>query len=604
MLSVSDRAIWEAYFSSRSDLKNCNVEFWNNNGVSLFDKTSIESYNIVSRNSFVCDQIPTDECELKVFYDTLSTYGKSYLTTNLGSNRLLVKYRVNGDVTTGTKVLVVKSFKISRDQKHATFNLASPLSNLSTRAVNFEFGNATVNSIPDTLTGWGSRGAKYNISRAELFPVRCLKEKKGIVYVDTNSQDTEFSLKTFSPTVNDGAFDGLNIIDDYDIDSDEPDKSEIDLYGAIAGETLDDVVIDFTFQPSEEVAVYSGFTDNLYLRGYSVKNIAGTEDYSNAFRIIIQNDRLVLTTSSSFTAGTQMRWTIKLATLSIKNPTDNSKAYIQSEGVPTLGNSDDSTLRYVRTYYGNNSIISFNCRIDPTLEPLDLISLPINGTNYRVALEEVSISFNGGFKGSIKARILDMISSIEFDPLPYYNFIVGIGNVWEFGGKVMGTFYDGTTRDVTNDVIFTGAPTYPPANHQQYYIQATYNQKGISKSLPYIAVYWKLYPPIVNNVYATENELAFDVTRNSLDEIQCPAVLCIKNSQGYVRELMSFEGISIFSIQSFNINEYDYPLIWSFIKQDVSNWVSSSLVHDVTCFFRVDSGNTTGEIVILEANNP
>ena len=68
---------------------------------------------------------------------------------------------------------------------------------------------------------------------------------------------------------------------------------------------------------------------------------------------------------------------------------------------------DQNEMNYaqakIRNYYSNKRMIEFECRIDPSIEPLDYITT--DGLNYWV--EEVDIDFNGGFTGRIKGRVND-----------------------------------------------------------------------------------------------------------------------------------------------------------------------------------------------------
>ena len=173
MLTVSNRTDWESVFESVDPLVNCNVKIYDKNDNLLLDKDHISSYSLLSRNSFVCDNIPTDECKIEILnWSSLSNTTKTYLTTHSNDYNyyLKVKYVVNGVETTGFKYLVVKKFKVHRLQRNATFELASPLSCLSERATNFLLGYYTTGYS----TNWGTKYAKYTLTRAELFPIRSL----------------------------------------------------------------------------------------------------------------------------------------------------------------------------------------------------------------------------------------------------------------------------------------------------------------------------------------------------------------------------------------------------------------------------------------------
>lgn len=596
------RTSWEGYFNSRNDLKNCNVKIYTTNDYLLLDKSNISEFNIVSRNSYVCDQIPTAECEVKVInFDSLSSTIKSYLLIlDDVDNYFKIKYTVNGVETSFVRV-VLKDYKISRKGDTASLTFGSPLSCLSKRAVNFYFG--TTRSNTGSPASSGSNGVKFGLSRAELFPIRCLQNRQGIYYdYGSGTQDSEFSTKSLSTTA-DGNFNGINVIDDFEIDSDNPDKSSIELYGAISGGNIEDIEVTFTVPPSGQPvgATYINNGEDFVVKGFTVKTSGGGV-YDNSFSVSIYNDKLYLGLLQSATRpaeGTELIWTIKRGTLSLKNPTDNSKTYIQSEGVPTLGSSDDSTLEYVRTYYGNNKIISFQCRIDPTLEPLDIVDIPIEGVNYRVALEEVSITFNGGFKGSIKGRILEMIVSMDFGVEPYKVFIDG--NAWQFGGTVVGEFLDGTIKDITSQVTYSGYPSTPPSTgSHSYTVKVTYTQKSITKEKTYHIGYEEINAPVVSNVSADANELTLTVARPTGDSNQNHAILYLKNSLGESIEVIDFYHISS---QSISISENDNPDIWDFIKDDVQNWLDNQLANDITCYFGVDSGNKTSDTVVLQANS-
>lgn len=599
MLSVANRTTWENIFNSTDDLYDCNVKIYDKDDNLLLDKVHIASFSIVSRNSFVCDQIPTDECQVKlVDYANISSSIKTYLTTHQNDRTyyLKLKYVVNGIETTGFKYLVVKSFKIQRLQKEAIFNLASPLSCLSERAVNFELGYFTTGKS----VAWGCRGAKYELTRAELFPVRCLQERKGIKYTfGSNTQDTEFEYKEMTISTNDGNYSGINIYDDYEINSDNPDKSSINIYGSGNGGNLDNVVVNFTAASgSAGLPDPVELTESRYVRGYTVQT-SGGGTWTSKYRVRIDNDRIRLVyypNESRPSDGTSMIWTLQLGTLSSRNPTDNSVAYVQNDGVPTMGSSDDLCLKYVRTYYGNTNIISFECRIDPTLEPLDLINLTVDDNNYRVALEEITVNFNGGFNGTVKGRIMEMVSSIAFGVQPPTDFICG--NVWEFGGTVIGTFYDGTTKDITSECTFRGAP-YNPSSYYFATIEVHYIQKGVDLSLTYHATYYEINAPQITINSMSSSGLNITVKRPSGDSVQNHATLYFKTSDGTIVEVSSYYHKST---ETFDFSSSSNPDIWNAIKNDVIDYLNSNLEHNFVCYFGVNSGNKTADTTILAAN--
>ena len=83
MLTVSNRTDWESVFESVDPLVNCNVKIYDKNDNLLLDKDHISSYSLLSRNSFVCDNIPTDECKIEILnWSSLSNTTKTYLTTH------------------------------------------------------------------------------------------------------------------------------------------------------------------------------------------------------------------------------------------------------------------------------------------------------------------------------------------------------------------------------------------------------------------------------------------------------------------------------------------------------------------------------------------
>ena len=609
MLSVANRTTWENIFNSTDDLYDCNVKIYDKDDNLLLDKVHIASFSIVSRNSFVCDQIPTDECQVKlVDYANIGSSIKTYLTTHQNDRTyyLKLKYVVNGIETTGFKYLVVKSFKIQRLQKEAIFNLASPLSCLSERAVNFLFGYFTTGKS----SAWGSRGAKYGITRAELFPVRSLQERKGIKYVfGENTQDTEYTMKDFIVSgvlANlDGNFSGINIYDDYEIDSDNPDKSAINIYGASSGGDTADIVVNFTAASgSAGLPDPIPLTDDMYVRGYTVQTTGGGSWYSH-YRVRIENDRIRLVYYPNETRpsdGTNMVWTLRTGSYSLRNPTDNSAAYIQNDGVPTLGSSDDLCLNYVRTYYGNTNIISFECRIDPTLEPLDLIALLTDTKTYKLALEEITINFNGGFNGTIKGRIIDGFVGIALGEQPQTSFL--IGDSWTFGGTVIASYLDGSTKDITNQVRFSGGNYVPSSGNYDFAtVYIRYTEKGLEKELSYHRVCYKQFTaPTVVIDSISRNELILSITRyeyNSGGYTPNKANVYLTTSEGDILlgEINGYNNIT----KQFVINETNYPDDWDRISASISAYISADLYDEVLCYF--ENGKLeTSKVVVLDAN--
>ena len=73
-----------------------------------------------------------------------------------------------------------------------------------------------------------------------------------------------------------------------------------------------------------------------------------------------------------------------------------------------------------RSFYAHKSKVELSCRIDPRIEPLDNVAIPNVGV---VKVEKVTLKYNGGFKGSIRGRLVrNMLEDIAKPTVTFDSF--------------------------------------------------------------------------------------------------------------------------------------------------------------------------------------
>lgn len=603
MLSVPNRTTWENFFKELI-IKDCDVHIYDYSNNLLLDKTHITNFSITNRNSFVAEEPPSIEGTIKIVdYKGLSTSIKTYLEskTTIG-----IKFVVNNIETTDKILVNVTSIRVSHNQYEAEIGFELPITNWYSEVVRvFTDGVETRKEF---------LALPPDITYGDFMQYANLQAMKGVKYNGVDFSGIVY--KNYAPTVPDGNFDIKNVYRDYEIEIEEEDKSNITIYG-IEQKTPQQIFdISETYQQSMPRPAIN-------IPTYDLRDVAPQGLVVTSYTFIIHESDITATNSYFYQENyylqavvrnqqysTTARLIVNGYTVNLVTPTgnDNDK-YIQTMAV-VHGSAEATQLQtYCRNYFSKNKIVSFNCRIDPTIEPLDIIQMELNEALSNIAVEEVTINFNGGFTGSIKGRIVWELTSLIAPTVQFninnQNFVDSVNDSYNFVVT--------NNNPVAVDIVFVDEDTYIikkvsiPANSTvtlysttdlnndlDEYVRARnvsvvgYFEYDEVQSSSVVALETRdiIPPTVTSSVYGN----TFDITvkNDNLYEVY----LNIDYSGGTLQEV-----IPPYSTRQFN--QDDLPEL----DTSAEAYDSGELAYAVTCYFEnSDYGFTSTTVMIWEAN--
>lgn len=385
MLGVSNRTTWENYFKQPT-IYNCDVKVYDENNNLLCDKKNIISFRFKARNDYVGSSLPTKDCSIEIInWSSLSNTIKTYLSTV--GNIVKVRYVVQSTETTDYEIFKVKNVTIDRKEINATVELASLFNFMTRKTGKQEYG------ILDTEYHLlqNMKSFPLNVSNAVKWQEFALFQCKGL-YI---KQDATIDYKDFDVTTVNGSYSGENIIDDYEYKYDD-DKSGLRVFGIETGTEIE--LASKTVTSSGQGADKSL---NKLWEYESVVTRITTSNTSMSINYVTVNGVYVELLLYSVPAVIKV-YGYQAELTEIPNDVDY---YISTYTVETGSDEANAIQTYARGYYANRKMIDFDCRIDPTIQPLDIVNIDLEEGIERVAIEEVSINFNGGFTGHIRGRV-------------------------------------------------------------------------------------------------------------------------------------------------------------------------------------------------------
>ena len=624
MLSVANLNTWNDYFKQTA-IKNCDVHIYGVNGALILDKSQIESFSLTMRNCYVCKEIPNDVCTIKINkWNELTENKKTYLSTK--GNCVKVSYIVEGEETTNCKVLTIDKIKIDRTGTKATLNLVNPLEQLT--EINkyiyaggyfdedynvFPYGsNAVSGAYPlNSTTAECIQLYALDKSRTTAKGFRTYKVDKASNFrLDNyNPYDTN-NFTDFDPTSLSCSLLTNNVLD-YDYSVDEEGNDQIVVYGASKNAIeitekkfpKNSPSYDWSFFLEDEVFVanvraYTGYNNDQQGNFKDIWEFFA-HLYCDKVRVTWQSDP----EEELYDYLTLVLMYRKLELTNIESGVTN---YIQSKAF--LEDYVSAIQTSIRNYYSNKNMIDIKCRMNPIFEPLDIIQTKLDDRLINIALEEVTINFNGGFTGSIKGRIVWELTSLVAPTVQFnineQNFVNGVNDSYNFvvtnsnpvavdmvfaneDSEVITkvsipanstvTLY--STTDLNNDL-----DEYVRARNIELY--GYFECEEIQSSSVLVLETRSIIPPTVtSSVYGN----TFDITvkNDNLYEVY----LNIDYSGGTLQEI-----IPPYSTRQFNQN--DLPeLIASAEAYD-----DSQLANAVSCYFEHSDVGVSDTTIIWEAN--
>lgn len=387
MLAVPNRTTWENYFK-QAVISNCNVSLYVGDNATIFGtKDNIVNFKITSRNSYVCEELPSDDCSFELInWSQLPNTTKKELQTK---NKIVyIRYTVQGTTTTlFEKIVYIKDCVVDRKEFSAKITCRSYFQDL-TRVT---LGQANWVGVPALLTP--------DMTEGEFIQLSALVQRRA-VYINRDYNGV-FKFKDYDPTTVLGNFDEKNIIDDYQFNFDDERKKNISIFGykrtsnykTLYTTTVTTTSANYEFRYTPEKM--EDVTQAVIRQG-GVSRAMSVSQYTKY--------KSCHTTNAPIG---QCEIEILGYEVALDDVPTSTDYYISTYAF--LDGYQGNAQTMYRNYYKNNRFIEFDCRVDPTLEPLDIIETIIDGTKYRLVLEEVTINFNGGFTGHIKGRIIAVL---------------------------------------------------------------------------------------------------------------------------------------------------------------------------------------------------
>lgn len=517
MIPVTNRTNWESYFKQLV-IRNCDLKIYDNNYPTknlLINKTNIQSFSLSHVNSFVCENLPVLDGEVVISdWDKLSYAVRKrfypYNPDNPNSPQYFnISFVVENDES-NTFQCLIRKIKVDKDEKTAKvyfgLNTLTMSKQSSSGRYYDDYPRGDIYSQCETNV-WTRKSMSMTnkLSHSEYLRNIAISTMKGVTY---NGVFKIYDINTI-----DGSYHSKNIYDDYEIDIDDSQKNNLIVYGIE--------------QRTSQLIIHQ---NNIHTNRYDVFNVKFDKSYvvdgytvsSSAYGTIYDYDVYISAVGLTFYPrprktnpphsydGNIVNLTVTGYEAVLINPDENIEVpYIQTYGVVNGSQECLNVQAYCRSYYSNKKIISFNCRIDPTIQPLDIIDIEFKDKTIRVVIEEVTINFNGGFTGSIKGRIAEGLRSISLTQVEdYYT----VGDVF-VKPTVTATYFDGTTRDVTNSATFSG---FDNTSVGKQTVTVSYTENGKTATASYEITMHPAKPVISGQWFDIDTgTYGFDVKNNN-----------------------------------------------------------------------------------------
>lgn len=425
MLSSSHN--WNDEYLSKAIVKNCDLFVYSNSGTKLYDKSNILSYRLSSRNSYVCEQIPTDD-------GTLELYGEVSIAKE---TILKIAYVMENDETTTCKVLAVNDCRFNKDKNTTTIALVSPFK-LGYKASSYNQGY--------TLSEYTQLEALSNATGIRIPPL-AKATQFSILHNDTYDYFYFSHLEQLPINSVVCVFEDDYVFEDnsYNYSTKvDTDRSNVIMLGYIEdGETK---INDYTTSTSYISRLFY-HSDQMVFVYYKPKWYDGSWHYdanSTAFSHKGLNAVYVDYNNTLHPTATHIGVEVYGYALELEDSSGLSIPYI----VTPLKQAEtmDNEQARIRRYLKYNKLHTYKGRLDPRFEPLDIINVEaFEDINY-LAIEQVDVEFNGAYNVTIVGRVANgLIFKPEVLAKKTSNpWIIRIGNP-NFETRTLKIYYSGGT---------------------------------------------------------------------------------------------------------------------------------------------------------------
>lgn len=419
-------------------IKNCDVRvFPNTTGSTYFlYKANIISFRMERTNNGIIDQAPNDNVVIEIanWTSISSTYRDIMLTKGA---YLKIAFVVENTQTDYCIVECVKDCKVNKRKNTATLTLQSPFAlmsgyNFVAEVKGYIQDRSSFPFVEETFDNYDSFPLRVKTTFFESVQIasiskgqsaRIKKVAYNAVYPPDHkttqpafNQKDYYELVGLTGTTSDLSINVKSITSDISESIDENDRSNIYFFGLKTG-TRDQLCNEYMEVGSNpnypnELVLEFKFGENQYVITDFHVNIthAGTE-YTDEFYYRISNNSFfaIAKNSSQWQGysfyGSVYGYKAEELTQEEKEAILDGQDYVYTFSPALLngGTKLATAQANARSYYGKRTYIEFDCRLDPRIEPMDVIN--VSGVG-RIRVEKVTMQFNGAFKGHIKGRLV------------------------------------------------------------------------------------------------------------------------------------------------------------------------------------------------------
>lgn len=425
-MSVYRPSQWDTYYQQEF-IESQDIIIYDYDDNILLTSNEIQTFKRVARNSYVCGTFPMDEITIEIIgWDNLDNYVKNYLQREEVSLQIKIQYLVN-NYASGMRRYILKDCRIEYNNFKATITATTPLECMTDKSVvnmsliannttGYQFGQIVHKYFPATAidyTGLNDYGYSYlpnELTDAEMLQHFAVVMGGGL----TIYNEISFKIKKFDPYQIEGVLYDINIFDDIKIEYLE--KKQVEVLGYIIEDARS--VVGYcpqTTQYSSRTFEYTG-------------DWTGFQTYPNYFGTVYNCK--IFYSQGTPPASAQNYFTISAYKVNFENSQAQNKISITAKLLPTTDSTQKSIIKgNAQDYYDYNKIITFSCRLDPTIEPLDVIRL--SPSNNIIVVEEIELNYNGGFNGKLSGRLIwdsnqkaqtPIITNIGGDPDTEFHF--------------------------------------------------------------------------------------------------------------------------------------------------------------------------------------
>lgn len=640
-----------ATFDTKFDgkiIKDCDIAIKDNTGYVILDKTNVKQATTHLRNSFIVANYPSEETIIEVLnWSSLDQQDKDYLTTK--NNFLYIKYCVDGVYTTGARPCFIQECKIDYLGQNATIRCCSWIetdyfkSNQKLRpSLPFSTNNTddiysrTLVAKNNTLFTWEKKIAGFTLGTSVINPFS-LKTTYGcnnygellqnlfiacggsgrLTFDDLTSSFVAV-MKQFDDSLTPIDFKELNMLENYNIYTING-SVDSNVKGYTLGEEEAIFTSENTFPTGQSTSSFVGgfnynigFLANRFKLRYKYNSLNYDSNFTPSTNDSVLDSNYVYGSASaisgtSFVVGNA--YALQVIGNKINLPYIEQKDNKVSISAYLIDN-DDVQINIIRqnanNYLKYNTYLEASCRINPAIEPLDLVKIGGN----TISVEEVEIIFNGGYKGKIGGRLIKSVIvtpivqfSIDFGNEPLRTSIY-LKNI--YGSNVKG--FVEWNGNQTSVVTINSGSTIVLSTNNYAWLNDLRTRIRDNNSYPPVMFY------MVNDNNAITGEqnltdgyfmppLAFNIEWNEATGSDPKYNVDVRNPNNFDVTITFFTSsagqvlqTTISALGRTNFNEQSYPALLGYFTAKYNEAFEDSLV----AYFKVGTQNSTNTYVLEE----